>query len=629
MRPGTRRVSRYAPLTAHDTGTANTPAVVSPLTSESEPDLAFDARRQQEFFLPVHGLVRLSRDEVEIVNHPAFQHLGYIYQLGQTYLVYRGATHVRYEHALGTCHVASMLIEALDRNCGDGDLKPEDRSGKWYLDRKLRPPERTFVRLGALLHDVGHLPAGHTLEDELGLLDLHDKGGRLSKVWDRESWADLDVELTLRQTIEARFGDIARATGLVSKVTGDPLTATEIVELMISKEPPEVEANDDFRVNVCRDLIGNTICADLLDYLHRDWYHLGKPRFFDTRLLEYVEIRASEGVDGREAKLVINLRSGHRIRTDAVTAILDLLESRYQLSEIALFHRTKLAAAAMLERAVAEVGQVQPDFLVQLEDQLLDATDAEMLGLIAKAAKDAMVGASEEQHRALDGSLRLVRALRARQLHKVLTSYSEQDLHRATKSIQDSYAGAKSRDEETRKRLARDAATNRLTALRLIERDFGMKAGSIVMYCPGGRMNAKIAEVQVLINDEVDKLDNFEGDDRTDPGITGGHLRAQKDRFRRLWRIQFAIEPSAKARLERDGLLQLLGRAIDLCVLRREPSIGTIDEAVAALAHELTRVDSSPLYGRTLDPALAARQRELQSYPGGALSLLDHTIDPA
>src|SRR4051794_17639798 len=43
---------------------------------------------------------------------------------------------------------------------------------------------------------------------------------------------------------------------------------------------------------VCRDLIGNTICADLLDYLHRDWLHLGKPKHFDDRLLEYLEIRS-------------------------------------------------------------------------------------------------------------------------------------------------------------------------------------------------------------------------------------------------------------------------------------------------------------------------------------------------
>jgi len=34
-------------------------------------------------------------------------------------------------------------------------------------------------------------------------------------------------------------------------------------------------------LQVCRDIVGNTICADFLDYLHRDWYHLGKPLYFD------------------------------------------------------------------------------------------------------------------------------------------------------------------------------------------------------------------------------------------------------------------------------------------------------------------------------------------------------------
>jgi HD superfamily phosphohydrolase len=587
---------------------------------------AIGARLRQEFFLPVHGLVRLSRDEVAVVDHPAFQHLGYIYQLGQTYLVYRGATHVRFEHALGTRHVADLLIAALERNGADGVPDPALRAGKWQLDHKLDPTEERFVRLGALLHDIGHLPAGHTLEDELGLLPAHDSSGRLRLVWDRRIWGELEVEQTMRQVVDQRFGEDARAVNLRHEGTGEQLSATEIVELLISKDPPRVLRNDDFRVMVCQDLIGNTICADLLDYLHRDWYHLGKERYFDSRLLEYLEIRANESSNGRDARLVINLRSGHKIRTDAVTAILDLLESRYQLSEIALFHRTKLSAAAMLERAIAEIGEVDRGFLTSLEERLLDATDAEMLTMISKAAREAQArsGVTKEQGDALDGTLRLVRSLRYRRLHKHLTSAFEHDLHRASQQVQDRYAGVKAKDEEERKAKARQAAANRLTALHLLERDFDMPPGSLVMYCPGRRMNAKIAQVQVLINDEVHRLDAFEGEERSDRGITGGHLQAQKDRFRRLWRIQFAIEPAEKARLERIGLLQLLGRAIDLCVLRREPSIGTIDDAVAALATELTRVDGSPLFNRTIDVSIAARQQEGLSYPGGARSLLDH-----
>src|SRR4051812_37455810 len=55
----------------------------------------------EETLLPVQGMVRLSEREMEIVDHPAFQRLFEIFQLGQTQLVYRGATHTRGQHAVG------------------------------------------------------------------------------------------------------------------------------------------------------------------------------------------------------------------------------------------------------------------------------------------------------------------------------------------------------------------------------------------------------------------------------------------------------------------------------------------------------------------------------------------------
>ena len=52
---------------------------------------------RQEIFLPVSGFVWLHPEEISVVNHPAFQRLGRIYQLGQSYVVFRGATHKRLE----------------------------------------------------------------------------------------------------------------------------------------------------------------------------------------------------------------------------------------------------------------------------------------------------------------------------------------------------------------------------------------------------------------------------------------------------------------------------------------------------------------------------------------------------
>lgn len=141
----------------------------APRTDAAEP---VEAARH-EIFLPVHGFVRLTDSELAVLNHPAMQRLGAIYQLGQVYLVYRGGTHRRLEHALGTLHVAQQIATAVWQNHRDAPPAP-GRPGDAALAAPLNPIEVTFLRLGALLHDIGHLPAGHTLEDELGLLEKHD-----------------------------------------------------------------------------------------------------------------------------------------------------------------------------------------------------------------------------------------------------------------------------------------------------------------------------------------------------------------------------------------------------------------------------------------------------------------------
>lgn len=117
----------------------------------------------QEFFIPIHDFVRSTEEEIKIINHPAFQRLGKVYQLGQAHSVYRGATHKRIEHAMGTVSVAQKILNPLDASYLCSQRKGlQDRARSTYGE-PLTLKEVRFVRLAALLHDVGHLPAGHTL----------------------------------------------------------------------------------------------------------------------------------------------------------------------------------------------------------------------------------------------------------------------------------------------------------------------------------------------------------------------------------------------------------------------------------------------------------------------------------
>ncbi|HEU0051659.1 MAG TPA: HD domain-containing protein, partial [Longimicrobium sp.] len=329
----------------------------------------------REFFLPVHGFVELTAEEAQIVDHPAFQRLGSIYQLGQTHLVYRGATHTRLEHVLGTLYVADEMVTAINKN--HSRLQRQERfQEESPLDEPISKVEQIFIRLSALLHDIGHLPAGHTLEDELHLLDKHDGIDRLTNVLNRNDWPGLPTE-TLRARIDRLY---------TPWVTNLGISASDLVVQIVAKPPREGQpplpgttpAIQLFRLEVCRDIVGNTICADLLDYLHRDWYHIGKQRYFDRRLLQYMEVRR----DGKDIpQIVVSLGTRPKIRTDAVSAILNLLESRYELAESVLFHRTKCSAAAMLERGLQELaleqaeGKVRESWATTLEKLLMDQSD--------------------------------------------------------------------------------------------------------------------------------------------------------------------------------------------------------------------------------------------------------------
>ena len=95
---------------------------------------------------PVHGYVRMTAVEKELIDSPFIQRLRRIHQLAGSYLVYPGATHTRFEHVIGTMHVAGQIAESLVRTS------------------QLDADEVQEVRIAALLHDVGHGPFSHMYE---------------------------------------------------------------------------------------------------------------------------------------------------------------------------------------------------------------------------------------------------------------------------------------------------------------------------------------------------------------------------------------------------------------------------------------------------------------------------------
>ncbi len=91
---------------------------------------------------PVHGYVEVSADTLALLDSPLIQRLRYIRQLGFSHQVYPGANHTRFEHSLGTMHLAQIFCRLLG----------------------LEPQQERLIAAAGLLHDIGHGPYSHATE---------------------------------------------------------------------------------------------------------------------------------------------------------------------------------------------------------------------------------------------------------------------------------------------------------------------------------------------------------------------------------------------------------------------------------------------------------------------------------
>jgi len=100
---------------------------------------------------PVYGFISIRNELIyDIIQHPYFQRLRHIKQLGLSNLVYPGAQHTRFHHALGAMHLMGRAM---------GTLRAKGI--------EVSEQELEAAQIAILLHDIGHGPLSHTLEQTL------------------------------------------------------------------------------------------------------------------------------------------------------------------------------------------------------------------------------------------------------------------------------------------------------------------------------------------------------------------------------------------------------------------------------------------------------------------------------
>lgn len=133
---------------------------------------------------PVYGFITVPDEFIfDLIEHPFFQRLRRINQLGLTHLVYPGALHTRFHHVLGAMHLMSLAVTVIRRK-----------------GHEITQQEERAVLAAILLHDIGHGPFSHALEyDIVNKVSHEDISGYFIKRLSEEFDGELDLALLIFQ----------------------------------------------------------------------------------------------------------------------------------------------------------------------------------------------------------------------------------------------------------------------------------------------------------------------------------------------------------------------------------------------------------------------------------------------
>lgn len=438
---------------------------------------------------PLHGDIRLTSFERALIDSKEFQRLRNINQLAMTVIAYPSAVHNRFIHSLGTLHVCSEMIATCNENA---EVYGRLATMVDAIPVRVNSYATVLARLCALLHDMAHVPFGHTLEKE-------------GRIFEKDEWQDEyrreELLLGPNTPLANLFREFFQSVDLKPE-SADALR-DEIKQVLMTKRADILE----LRYPFVHDLVGNTICADLIDYVQRDMYFCGLIEQFGKRFLRYLGVMPTiyrdnkdetahtervsdgkifstqrEGESTKACRLVLlqyryNERRVPVVKHDVIEESIDLVRRRLAVAEKLYFHRTKVVASSMLVSAMhsADIG---------VKD-IWDRSDLEVLKLLETS--------SQERTRVLAGKLL------ARHLFKPIyrASYHEKDESHAATLLWDNQTGAYCRFKDPKDR---DDLINRLEKIIGLKccNDISKARGTVSMSCPNENMNVKAFDMLVL-----------------------------------------------------------------------------------------------------------------------------------
>ncbi len=303
----------------------------------------------------LYDLIPLGPREERLIGTTAFLRLQGVKQLGFVYRVWPGATHTRYEHSLGCYHLTVRALRSLLQRGPQGGLEGVSISSI-----------QTLI-VAALLHDIGHYPFSHTIEELGPPIILHEQVGR-----------SLIEQSEIATIIERDYH----------------LSPERVADLI---DPPKNKALplDD---ELLRHLLSGALDVDKLDYLPRDARACNVP---------YGGVDVSRLLGSLRIHNDLHAQQRIVVTHKGISPLHSLLHARQEMFDNIYWHHTSRSFQIMLMRAVQDA--LLCDAL--RAEQLIGLDDAALLVLLATPAMPDSVRA-------------LTRELELRHPHKVLLEVS-------------------------------------------------------------------------------------------------------------------------------------------------------------------------------------------------------------
>ena len=267
--------------------------------AETKPEsVAFRSRIIRD---PLHDLIRVDdREILEVMHAPAFQRLRQIRQLGLAFLVYPGAEHSRFIHALGAYHLANRMIESLKR-----------QNSTLFTDTEL-----LAIPLAALCHDIGHGPFSHLFE-------------RVTK--------DFVGDGANHETWTVRILEEQQDISKILEEAGVKQTITEII-------------NHTYEKLHVQDIISSQLDVDRFDYLCRDSLMTGV-KYGDLDLSWLLRtVKVAETLVGGKTRSVLALDARR-----GMSSVESYILGRHHMYKHVYYHKTIRSAETMLKKLLTEV----------------------------------------------------------------------------------------------------------------------------------------------------------------------------------------------------------------------------------------------------------------------------------